>query len=266
MRSGSTWHRRHPMHRLLQGEVGSGKTVVAMADPADRCAGRLPGRRDGAHRGARRAALPGDRAIARTRGSSRRRRERARSSEWTASSATGDGDAVRMALLTGSRSPPTSGPGRSKQVAIAEARSTWWWGPTPSSRRGCLRSARDRGGRRAASLRGPPASGLKDKAADIAARCADHDGHPDPPDPVDDSVRRSRGVGDRRDCRPGASTIDTMRRPRSTIGPVYGSHPDRGRQKGVRRSWSAPWSRTATSWRSPRRPPSSSASRGCSPT
>ena len=46
-----------PMQRLLMGEVGSGKTVVALAGDAAGRRARPPGGADGADRGARRAAL-----------------------------------------------------------------------------------------------------------------------------------------------------------------------------------------------------------------
>ena len=61
-RSRATSPRPAPMHRLLQGEVGSGKTRRRAHRAAHRGAGRLPGRAHGADRGARRAALPHGRA------------------------------------------------------------------------------------------------------------------------------------------------------------------------------------------------------------
>ncbi len=50
----------HPMHRLLQGEVGSGKTGRGGRCVADRRAEWLPGCGDGPDRGAGGAALPRD--------------------------------------------------------------------------------------------------------------------------------------------------------------------------------------------------------------
>ena len=53
----------YPMHRLLQGDVGSGKTVVAVAALLAAVQGGHQGALDGAHRGAGRAALLGVRAL-----------------------------------------------------------------------------------------------------------------------------------------------------------------------------------------------------------
>ena len=79
----------HPMHRLLQGEVGSGKTRRRAARDAHRRRRRRPGRAARPHRGARRAAPPLDHRDA------RRPRRRA-----ACSAATTDG--TQVALLTGS--------------------------------------------------------------------------------------------------------------------------------------------------------------------
>ena len=61
-----------PMQRLLMGEVGSGQDRARPLRDAARDRGRAPGRPDGAHRDARRAALPHARVPARLRGQPRR--------------------------------------------------------------------------------------------------------------------------------------------------------------------------------------------------
>ena len=68
----------HPMNRLLQGEVGSGKTAGRAARDAARRRLRRPGGAAGAHRGARPAAPPLDHRAARRprRGRHARRRRR----------------------------------------------------------------------------------------------------------------------------------------------------------------------------------------------
>ena len=59
--------RAEPMQRLLMGEVGSGKTVVALYAMLAGGRARLPGGADGADRDAGRAALPDGSAAARFR-------------------------------------------------------------------------------------------------------------------------------------------------------------------------------------------------------
>ena len=54
--------RPQPMNRLLQGDVGSGKTVVAVYAMLLAVAHRLPGRADGAHGSAGPATCPDARA------------------------------------------------------------------------------------------------------------------------------------------------------------------------------------------------------------
>ena len=70
--------RGRPMHRLLMGEVGSGKTVVALYAMLRVAEAGHAGRPDGAHGDARRAALRDDPAADRRRAVRRRGRDAAR--------------------------------------------------------------------------------------------------------------------------------------------------------------------------------------------
>ena len=68
--------RGEPMQRLLMGEVGSGKTVVALVRDVARGRARLPGSADGTDRDAGRAALPDASEAARLRACERRAADR----------------------------------------------------------------------------------------------------------------------------------------------------------------------------------------------
>ena len=97
------------MHRLLQGDVGSGKTVVALAALLGGRAERAPGRADGADRGAGRAAL--------------RRRARAARATSRAPAAWPAGE-VRVELLT-SRVKGKARTAVLEGLAVGRASASW---------------------------------------------------------------------------------------------------------------------------------------------
>ena len=82
------------MQRLLQGDVGSGKTVVALYALLRAVEARPPGRADGADRDARRAALPHGRGAL-------PRRSASASALLTSSSAEGRSAIAGASILVG---------------------------------------------------------------------------------------------------------------------------------------------------------------------
>ena len=245
----TTWPAPAPMHRLLQGDVGSGKTVVALAALLVGGAGRLPGRVHGAHRGARRAALSRVGAAARR---SDAWRPRARCSATGRCASSCSRTARPRPNGAGSRRP-ARGRGRHPRRHARAA-----------LRRRAVHQARPRRDRRAASLRRRAARAAQGEGKRRRrARRAGDDRHADPAHRGDARLRRPRQVGAARDAARPHADRDRGRRPEpARPGRACGSaSAPRSRPATRRTSCARSWRTRARSRRRPR-PPSTS---GCRP-
>ena len=189
-----------PMERLLQGDVGSGKTVVARLRAVARGRGRVPRRADGADGDACRTALP-HRGVALH--AARRH--------------------VRPVDELGGQARPRASCAGGRRRRHARAH--------PGGRR--PRRPRRRRRRRAASLRRRAAQGAL--GGHEAAHAA-HDGNADSADACADRLRRPGRLRDRRAARRPPADRHELGDGRAQLGGLPAPTPTpRGRQAGIRR-------------------------------
>ena len=192
-----------PMQRLLQGDVGSGKTVVALYALLRAVEIEPAGRADGADRDARRAALPDAGAALRA----ARRALRA---------------AHRLGRL---EEDPRRDRERRRADRGRHARAD------PARRR--VRRSRRRGRRRAAPVRCRAANRARREPLDA---CAAHDGDADPAHARADDLRRPRGERDRQAAGESQADHHRARRRRALQRGIHApARPSRRGPAGVRR-------------------------------
>ena len=218
--------RPHPMQRLLQGEVGSGKTVVALramlavVDAGGQAALLAPTEVLAAQHFQTVTAMLGDLADGGTLGAPEH--------------------ATGVVLITGSQSRGRRRRGRPLRAASGEAGIVDRH-PRPAQRRRAVRRPRPGRGRRAAPVRGRAARRTQRQGRDPAARAGD-DRDADPALGGHDRLRRPGDLDAARDPRrPGRGDHRGRRCPPSAGLGRAGLAADRrgGRARAGRRTWSA---------------------------